>query len=831
VSTNFPGQADTFIVPPGSTPLGTSTPTHTQSHQNLGDALTAVEGVLLGPIHYNVKKYGAKGDGTTDDTAAIQNAMNAVPVTGGTVFFPVGVYKVTATLVVPDIRGFRMIGASVNASEIRMFTNNTPIIKTTGQFQRAYEFAELQLSYNTQQNFASHPNSIALFLQTANPSLNSVYYSMFRRLYIRQSTWGIKSGGTDVSVWNCTFEDLQFGATEHSCITIIPSPATGQPVNYFRRISSLGEGGPATTGVCLDLFDEADLEAIDIEDWSNAAITLYGPSTLNGLHVERHNVAAGYGVAILINMSGAAHRIDGVNVSGTVGSGSGLYLFGVAASSAEIGPSRVSLNGAGFWVALTASGAANAEIVPPNVVPGSTLFYAGVLDANTSTQTTSRIRYLGPDGRYNVKAYGAKGDGTTDDTAAIQAALDGSILAAGGATVYFPPGTYKVTSTLNVPDAQGTRIVGSSWFSTQIRMYTNNTPIFKTVGQYQFGYAFEDLRLTYNTQQSNASHPNSACIQIQSALTTPSSWGHTFKRLYLEKGTYGIHSTGTISVWNCRFEQIYSSNTAHSVITLTSAFGQPQNVFDQISHIGSATTTTGRAIDLNGEATMRAIDIEDWTGTVIGLESAAFTLDGLHLERCVATTTNPLLFISDCTGRISGFTLYNCTGGTFPCAVFMCDSSRVHIGTGTVNFSTNAANMVMLRVANTNSTSLVEMSWTDGAQTLNALLYPTGFDGAVTLKNTRVHPGPSNGVPTIASATTTTLAEYGEVFIISGTTAITSVTASWGQRRVTLIFSGALTFTDGSNLKLNGNFVTTADDTISLVCDGTNWYETSRSAN
>jgi len=50
---------------------------------------------------------------------------------------------------------------------------------------------------------------------------------------------------------------------------------------------------------------------------------------------------------------------------------------------------------------------------------------------------------------YNVKAYGAKGDGTTDDTAAIQAAINAAIAAAAtrGATVYFPSGTYVIAST------------------------------------------------------------------------------------------------------------------------------------------------------------------------------------------------------------------------------------------------------------------------------------------------------------------------------------------------------------------------------------------------
>ena len=48
--------------------------------------------------YYNVKAYGAIGNGTTDDTNAIQAAIDAVPSTGGVVFLPVGVYKLTDTI-------------------------------------------------------------------------------------------------------------------------------------------------------------------------------------------------------------------------------------------------------------------------------------------------------------------------------------------------------------------------------------------------------------------------------------------------------------------------------------------------------------------------------------------------------------------------------------------------------------------------------------------------------------------------------------------------------------------------------------------------------------
>jgi hypothetical protein len=66
---------------------------------------------------------------------------------------------------------------------------------------------------------------------------------------------------------------------------------------------------------------------------------------------------------------------------------------------------------------------------------------------------------------------------------------------------------------------------------------------------------------------------------------------------------------------------------------------------------------------------------------------------------------------------------------------------------------------------------------------------------------------------------------------VTGTTTITSITAQdypIGQL-LTLIFGGILTFTDGSNLKLAGDYTTSAGDTITLISDGTNFYEIARS--
>jgi len=62
---------------------------------------------------------------------------------------------------------------------------------------------------------------------------------------------------------------------------------------------------------------------------------------------------------------------------------------------------------------------------------------------------------------YNVRQYGAVGDGTADDTSAVQAAIDAAATGNGG-TVFFPQGTYKV-SFLTLNSYVHLKGVGGSW--------------------------------------------------------------------------------------------------------------------------------------------------------------------------------------------------------------------------------------------------------------------------------------------------------------------------------------------------------------------------------
>lgn len=89
------------------------------------------------------------------------------------------------------------------------------------------------------------------------------------------------------------------------------------------------------------------------------------------------------------------------------------------------------------------------------------------------------------------------------------------------------------------------------------------------------------------------------------------------------------------------------------------------------------------------------------------------------------------------------------------------------------------------------------------------------------------------GITTVASATNLILTGVATYFVVTGTTNITSIASGSTiiGRNVTLEFADVLTVTDGNNLKLAGNFATTAGDTLTLFCDGTDWYEQARSVN
>jgi hypothetical protein len=84
---------------------------------------------------------------------------------------------------------------------------------------------------------------------------------------------------------------------------------------------------------------------------------------------------------------------------------------------------------------------------------------------------------------------------------------------------------------------------------------------------------------------------------------------------------------------------------------------------------------------------------------------------------------------------------------------------------------------------------------------------------------------------TVESGSTVTPPTIGNVITVTGTTSINNVQVSRIGRIITLLFTDTVTVNDTGNLKLAGTFNAGVDDTLTLVYDGTNWLEISRSAN
>lgn len=100
-----------------------------------------------------------------------------------------------------------------------------------------------------------------------------------------------------------------------------------------------------------------------------------------------------------------------------------------------------------------------------------------------------------PSTRYDERDFGTKGDGLTDDTTALRAALE-QCQKNGGGIVFLPRGTYKITGTLVIPRRTVLRGERREW----VWLYVpQKTPEFNTVLAGNGEFAVEELSLVAQT--------------------------------------------------------------------------------------------------------------------------------------------------------------------------------------------------------------------------------------------------------------------------------------------------------------------------------------------
>ena len=190
--------------------------------------------------------------------------------------------------------------------------------------------------------------------------------------------------------------------------------------------------------------------------------------------------------------------------------------------------------------------------------PGATVQSAAVGPVaaanNTATSKTHTEEFSGPFPSWsNVKTFfGAMGDGVTDDTMALQSAIDS--LDSAHPVIYLPAGTYRITSTLNIVAKAYVAIIGEDPETTKIVWdgATSGTMI------YANGVARSKInRLTFDGQDT-------AAVLVDESWDRDSSTGYfdtgnEYADLIFQNGGIGLrgghlgHGFAEISILRCKF--------------------------------------------------------------------------------------------------------------------------------------------------------------------------------------------------------------------------------------------------------------------------------------
>jgi hypothetical protein len=238
-------------------------------------------------------------------------------------------------------------------------------------------------------------------------------------------------------------------------------------------------------------------------------------------------------------------------------------------------------------------------------------------------KSVSKVDFSENIGEINVKDYGAIGDNVADDTKAIQEALN-ALAVEGNAVLYFPPGTYKITTPLVIPLMQGKEIRGATALQSTVQQHANNVPVIQFSYPDTHSIYMHDLGISYGTQQM-ATDGNAYGIGFNSEGGSPNGFYHLmFQRLSIWGAAVGIginQISGTQTVWNFLLSDTSFSSISKHVVNFNppSPIGMPMHVYHNLRVIN-----TGNGVAPNGEAFVFAaveaeiehLDIEGWHNTI-----------------------------------------------------------------------------------------------------------------------------------------------------------------------------------------------------------------------
>ncbi|KAK6336839.1 hypothetical protein TWF718_009627 [Orbilia javanica] len=418
-------------------------------------------------VFRNVKDFGAKGDGVTDDTEAINKAISSgnrcglgcgsTTVLGAIVYFPSGTYLISKPII--QLYYTQFIGNY----------NNRPTIKGSKDF--------VGIALIDTNVYIPGGDGDQWYINQNN------FYRSIRNFVIDLRDMPSNSTGDD-QVWPPTGIHWQVAQeTSLQNIHFVMSTAPGN--NQVGIFTENGSGGFLTDltffggnigmkcgsqqFTARNLHFTSQITAIKmIWDWGWTWKNINIYSCWVGIDVTSEGEGdQPVGSIVVLDSS-----FSSVPVGILTSDRTNIYLENLKVDSVASvvtvfwGPSILSGNGIsivdswGTKTKYTHFGQMQPSTGNGNISPQIQRI-PELLDSSGKYFERSRPQYesLGASSFVSAKSFGAVGDGRADDTAALNLALASA--ASAGKVLWLPMGLYRVTGTLNVP--AGTRFTGECW--------------------------------------------------------------------------------------------------------------------------------------------------------------------------------------------------------------------------------------------------------------------------------------------------------------------------------------------------------------------------------
>lgn len=545
---------------------------------------------------FNVKgdTFGAKGDGTTDDTAAIQAALDAAGAigNGAVVLLPPGTYIVSSPgtkttgggsvfnyclQVWPNTTLTCRSGATIklaNSQQAVILTNKNPGVSTDS----GIVLRELNLDGNyTNQNHAINTTEQGCifmwgihdskFLDIRVSNAHQYFGRWLSSSNLKfDGLWGNHSYGSGWSWGVGTQEvtDMEIGdAVSLTCQGLLTpdgiNGAIGNPHILTVKRCQIGRLYSNVSGEGIKFQDTTqDVtcgEVIGIGSSKHGLKFQSGSGTPTRVHVGHANIQTATGAGLYFQGCLDCGVDDYSGLGNGVSGGGGYPDVWLAGTNTHVGHIRSdsSVNAAieirsdavNYQLGDVYVHNPNGDVLNLNDSTDGSIGYVEALDdrgigaemsavfrVNTATSrckclgwrasgytagpivlnapfTTGYLQFAPIGSNFNVKDFGAKGDGTTDDTAAIQNAI--TTAGVSGGVVFFPPGTYKVTTGLTTTSLNNITLRGSGKSSTLNFNIGTNAGI---SGDSCTNLVIEDLQIT-GTMGQGILYSNSSLLKIR----------------------------------------------------------------------------------------------------------------------------------------------------------------------------------------------------------------------------------------------------------------------------------------------------------------------------